>query len=624
MAVLNHLKGQDTQNMFLALAYGKHVVTGHLAKSIISGASGSHIIKLQQMLGRGEWDGSEGLWFRGLNIDSSKYKFHPGKQTPNPSLKTFTADNTTDVITSTAHGFNDGDIAIHRPGDLPAPLVAGNLYYVRDKTANTYKLANTSGGLAIDLTSNGTGTLQVWKNDPDQGVDEVFNTDHPHSNVAWIRAELPSGVGDFDTKNSPPTGLKGIFRTSKVYDYDSSGTQGTYAYSTNAALQVADLILRIGGRPNSRIDWAAWVDWRDFMAATIAFDYTALPNFDGFGLSAKYYNGTNFDTLIVDRIDPYVEFVSSAGSPAIGVNTDNFSAVFEGKIKAKYTETYTFYITHTHGARLYVNNLVTPLIDQWATTGTHSATIALTAGQFYDIKVEWKHTTGNADIKLEWQSTSQVREVVPHRVLYPKTVNRPRYETHPFFSSPTRLDDAVRTILNLCNSTVQEVNGKLRFLCLEQLTTHSYHFTSDKIVDGSVTVTPRDPVSLRNSWQAHYRDIDSQYVEEPIDPVIIERDSLIAAAGRKIDGEAIEMFNSTRHQVYRTLEALVKRSVDKKWDITFTGNADTFPVLAGDRVKVDVEFMNWTDKHVLVTESNDASSEETADERVFAAQEWTL
>lgn len=623
MGLVNHLKEQDVQSMFLAVAYGKHVVTGHLAKSIVSGSSGTHIIQLQQMLGRGEWDGCEGLWFRGLNIDSSKYKLHPGKQTPNPTLKTFTANSGTDVITSTAHGLNNGDIVIMRPGDLPAPLIAGTLYYVRDKTTDTFKLAATSGGAAIDLTTNGTGTLQLWRNDDDQGVDTVFNTDHPHSGVAWIRAELASGVGDFDTKNSPPEGLKGIFRTMKVYDYDSSGTPGTYAYSTNAALQVADLMIRIGGRPVSRIDWAAWVDWRDFMLATIPFDYTALPEFDGFGLTAKYYNGTAFDTLITERVDPFVEFVSSAGSPAIGVNADNFSATYEGKIKAKYTETYTFYITHTHGARLYVDGLVTPLIDQWATTGTHSATIALTAGQFYDIKVEWKHTTGNADIKLEWQSTSQVRQVVPHRVLYPKTVDRPRYETHPFFSQPTRLDDAVRTILNLCNSTVQEVNGKLRFLCLEQLTETSFHFTNAKIIDGSVALVPRDPTTLRNSWQVRFRNVDSQYVEEDTDPVVIERPELMAAAGRKIDGDSIELFNCTRHQAYRTLNYLVKRNVDRKWELNLTGNADTLSVLPGDGVAVDVEFLNWTAKQALVVASNDSSSEETADERSFVLHEWT-
>jgi len=622
MGLVNHLKDKDGQQLFHAVAYGLHLVTGHLAKSSVTGASPTHVITLQQMLGRGEWDGCEGLWFKGIEIKPDKYKFHPGKQTPAIVLKTYTANDLTDFLTSTAHGFNDGDQVLLMPGSLPAPLAIKTIYYVRDKTTNTFKLAATSGGAAIDLTTAGSGTLQMFKNDPDQGVDAVFSTDTPHSGFAWMRAELAIGMGEFDTKSSPPEGLKGIFRTTKVNDYNSSGTVTGYAYSTSPARQVADLILRLGSRPTSRIDWPAWIDWRDYLASLITYNYTALTDFDGIGLSAKLYNGTAFDTLVKERIDPVIEFVSSAGSPGVGVNVDNFSAKFEGYIKPKYSQTYTFYLTHTHGAKLYVNGLVTPLIDEWATTGTHSATIALTAGTFYDIRVEWKHTTGNADLRLEWQSSLQEREVVTHRALYPKSADRPRYETHPFFAGPTRLDDAVRTILNLCNSTVQEVNGKLRFFCLEQLASSSYHFNNDRIKDGSLSIVPRDVRALRNSWQVKYRDTDSQYIEYPIDPMRSERPDLIEAAGRKIDGEAIELFNCTAHQAFRTLDNVVRRNVDSKYTFNLTGMADTFPVLGGDRCALDVEFRDWTDKAVLVLESNDASGEDSADERSFVMREW--
>lgn len=540
MPIVNHLKGQNTQNMFLAQAYGKHVVTGHLCKSDITGASGSHVITLQQLLGRGAWDGCEGLWFKGLEIVPAKYKFYPGTQ---------------------------------------------------------------STGMS----------------DPVQGQDTVFNTDVPHSSVAWMRAELPAGVGDFDTKNTPPLGLTGIFRTTKCQDYNNVGiAQGSPVYTTNGALQTADLVLRIGNRPISRIDWGAWKEWRDIIASPISYDYTVLPNFDGFGLSASYFNGTSFDTLIASGIDSVIEFVSSAGSPRIGVNVDNFSSRHEGFVKPKFTETFTFYVTHTHGIRLWVNNLATPLIDQWGTTGTHSATIALTADQFYSLKLEWQHTTGNAELRLEWESTSQAREVINHRALYPKTEMRPRYETHPFFSSPARLDDAVRTVLSLCNSTYQEVNGKLRFFCFEQLTSPSFRF--DPFNHTRITVEPRDPTTVRNSWQAAFRNTDSQYCEPDLDPILIERDALIAAAGRKIDGEAVELFNCTRHQAYRTLSAQVKRVSDNPYIVSVDGDADTFPVLAGDRVAIDIEPLTGTD--CLVLESNDLSSEDTADERTFKLQPW--
>lgn len=73
---------------------------------------------------------------------------------------TFTADASTNFLTSAAHGLVDGqEIAVANTGGaLPAPLVKTKRYFVRDKTANTFKLALTVGGAAIDLTTAGTGT----------------------------------------------------------------------------------------------------------------------------------------------------------------------------------------------------------------------------------------------------------------------------------------------------------------------------------------------------------------------------------------------------------------------------------------------------------------------------------
>lgn len=76
--------------------------------------------------------------------------------------KTFTADASTDVITSASHGYsNDTVVTVSSTTTLPAPLVAGVRYYVRDVTTNTFKLAATLGGSAINITSAGSGTHSV-------------------------------------------------------------------------------------------------------------------------------------------------------------------------------------------------------------------------------------------------------------------------------------------------------------------------------------------------------------------------------------------------------------------------------------------------------------------------------
>ena len=76
----------------------------------------------------------------------------------------FTANASTDVITATGHDYINTlavTLSVSGGGTLPAPLVAGTTYYVRDVATNTFKLSLTSGGAAIDITDAGTGTFVV-------------------------------------------------------------------------------------------------------------------------------------------------------------------------------------------------------------------------------------------------------------------------------------------------------------------------------------------------------------------------------------------------------------------------------------------------------------------------------
>jgi hypothetical protein len=74
--------------------------------------------------------------------------------------KMFTA-TTADVLTSVAHGLVTGDtvVVIDTSGNLPTGLAEETIYYVRDETTDTLKLAATAGGVAIDLTVAGVGYL---------------------------------------------------------------------------------------------------------------------------------------------------------------------------------------------------------------------------------------------------------------------------------------------------------------------------------------------------------------------------------------------------------------------------------------------------------------------------------
>lgn len=544
MVLVNHLKNKDTQNMFLEVAYGLHLVEGDLGKSL---TDDGHIY-VQHKLGQGEWDSCLTLWWRGFGIPPANFKLHPGS------------------------------------------LSSGN-------------------------------------DDPVQGVDEIFDMDIPHSLTAWIRAMLPdSEIGDLDATVTAPEGLYGIYKTRKVNDYDDEGNVIGYSYSANPARIVADLILVIGKRDPNRINWVKWCEWRDYLDTLELVDYRTILNFDGFGLTGSYFNGTSFDTLISKRVDPVVEFALSAGSPANGLNTDNFSARYEGYIKPRFTELYTIYLSHNDGAKLWLDEVL--LIDNWSGAADDSFTVSLTAEDFHKIKIEWKDTSGDASILLEWESASQPREVIPAERLYPKEEYRPKYEVHVFFRKPTRLDDGVKTVLNLCNSWFQRVDGKYEFFCFEQLTESTFTFDEEiNFYPDSVEVIPRDPTRVRNVWQCALRDLDSQYFEQlPASDrpatIMIELPDLIGQAGQRINGDNFDFFNMTRWQGFKLLTAKMSREALSPEAINLMGNAETYSVLAGDRTKINLEFLNLVNYECLVNTSNDKSSETTADDRDFSLKKW--
>lgn len=63
------------------------------------------------------------------------------------------------VVTWNAHGLANGDVVkFFTSGALPSPLVAGTTYFVVNGTTNTFNVAATEGGAAINTTTGGSGT----------------------------------------------------------------------------------------------------------------------------------------------------------------------------------------------------------------------------------------------------------------------------------------------------------------------------------------------------------------------------------------------------------------------------------------------------------------------------------
>jgi hypothetical protein len=106
---------------------------------------------------------------------------------PNAGVpKEFLIDVSTSTFTCLAHGFNDGDTVVVYGDTIPTGLTAGTAYYVVSKTTDTFQLAATSGGTAIDITTAGGTACVVSKI-----VEETYASAGTHTVATWTLA-LPN------------------------------------------------------------------------------------------------------------------------------------------------------------------------------------------------------------------------------------------------------------------------------------------------------------------------------------------------------------------------------------------------------------------------------------------------
>jgi hypothetical protein len=160
-------------------------------------------------------------------------------------------------------------------------------------------------------------------------------------------------------------------------------------------------------------------DWSEWSPRPAAIFSTCAGN--GTGLTGNYFNNTNFtDPAALTRIDPVVNLsLTGTATPGPGVNHDNISIRWTGKVQPAYSETYTFYTTSDDGIRLWINGQL--LIDNFTFHAAieNSAAISLLGGQKYDIKLEYFNGCCDGTAMLKWASPSTPKAIVPQTQLYP-------------------------------------------------------------------------------------------------------------------------------------------------------------------------------------------------------------
>jgi len=117
------------------------------------------------------------------------------------AVKTISSvDTGLDTLTSAAHGYKNGTIVqIAASTTLPAPFVALTDYFVIGVTTNTFQLATTFTGSAINITTSGSGTITT------QGVNAFcFNDITPNSLLGSTIYTAPSQQGLVNNNAQPP------------------------------------------------------------------------------------------------------------------------------------------------------------------------------------------------------------------------------------------------------------------------------------------------------------------------------------------------------------------------------------------------------------------------------------
>jgi len=134
----------------------------------------------------------------------------------------------------------------------------------------------------------------------------------------------------------------------------------------------------------------------------------------GDGLTGKYYDNSDFTNLMLTRVDPQVSFGWYKNAPISSMGVDNFSVRWTGQVKAPTTGQYTFSTWSGDGVRLYVNNQL--IVNDWnahAPKQDFAAPISMTAGQMYDVQVDYYSGTNSAEIAVGLQYTSTGAWMLP-------------------------------------------------------------------------------------------------------------------------------------------------------------------------------------------------------------------
>ncbi|ASZ13315.1 RICIN domain-containing protein [Chitinophaga pendula] len=285
--------------------------------------------------------------------------------------------------------------------------------------AGSYTFKNAVNNLFMDVRGGvgglGEGVpLQLWQGTGQ--ANQTFNLKHLGDGVYTINAYHSAKTLDV----APPADAENAY----IWQWtprQASGQQFIAVRTDSSRYKfisvLSNKVLSVEGENQS--PEARLVQRSDTGQRSACWTLTSLPPVgNGNGLNGAYYKGLQFDSLVFVRTDANIDFDWGNGAPGAGIPNDGYSIRWTGKIAPRYSGEYTFYLTSDNGRRLWINNQL--VIDKWLNDWDieYSGNISLTAGQQYDIKLEYFEDYGGANCRLRWSSAQQPKEIIPQQQLY--------------------------------------------------------------------------------------------------------------------------------------------------------------------------------------------------------------
>ncbi|MDD7885382.1 RICIN domain-containing protein [Flavivirga sp. 57AJ16] len=294
---------------------------------------------------------------------------------------------------------------------IEIPIVSGGLYKLTHKGTNQVLSVDrdrtTPGTNIHQWTDNGNVNAQRWYITLES--DGFYKLNHKGTNqvldVQDNSSDSGANVQQWDDTNNDAQRWKLELMPDGYFKLTHKGTTKCLDVDNNLS------------QPGTNVQ-----QWEDYNNDAQRWKLDLMPDLNptigsGTGLLGNYFNGMNFETLVFSRTDTTIDFDWAFNSPDGSVYQDQFSVRWSGLVQPKYSGVYTFYVTSNNGRRLWVNDEL--IIDKWTEdVGQYTGEIYLTAGQKYNLKLEYYENGSAANCKLEWSNFMQGREVIPMSQFY--------------------------------------------------------------------------------------------------------------------------------------------------------------------------------------------------------------